>query len=85
MSDFAALYPTYKLQTMMTEHQCERCGRRYPEDATVCVYCRDLTDADIQDINKSVDDIKRRNKGLGLIFLYLIGIFLLVVVSLLLL
>ena len=69
---------------MISEHQCEHCGRRYPEDTTECVYCKDLTDAEIQVIKKTVDDIKRRNKGLGLIFLYLIGILLLVIVSLLL-
>jgi len=69
---------------MTTERVCERCGKPYPVDAAECVHCKDLSDADLQDIRKMVAEIQQRNKGLGLIFAYLIGILLLVVVSLLL-
>ena len=69
---------------MAIEQQCERCGKPYPAEAAECVHCKDLSDTDLRDIRKMVDEINRRNKGLGLIFAYLVGILLLVVVSLLL-
>ena len=67
---------------MIADRECERCGKRYPDDAKECIYCKDLTDADLQKTKTIVDEIKKHNKGLNLIFLYLFFIVALVVVSL---
>ena len=67
---------------MVAERECARCGRPYPADADECSHCKALADADLQEKNTLADEIKKRNKGLGTIFLYLVFIVALVVVSL---
>jgi hypothetical protein len=54
---------------------------RYPEEEGACIYCKDLTDAQIEEIRITGEQIQQRNKSLGLVFLYLFTIALLVILG----
>lgn len=48
--------------------KCDRCGLRYPKDAEKCPHCGELGERELQELKEKIQEHRRSNKRLGLMF-----------------
>jgi hypothetical protein len=51
--------------------KCHRCGHQYSVDKKECNYCKDLTEIEVRELVRKLENEKLGNKNIGILFIIL--------------